>query len=379
MSPLTLSLALLLALLSLATAETILTDSAGNGVLLPTTGGNITNYISVMAPMVSTSPYHVYINLNDGASHNGGTNGEHEYFYVNTPGVGVENSTQLKFGAATLLSQQWSSSFAKDAGVTGNFMCNWTNANSAMGTYTLVFDIPAGEMLSFNMTYVQSGSSPLPISQLISITIVNPVFITGDPQFVGLRGQAYQVHGIDGAVYNIISEPHTQVNSRFVFLTEGECPVIAGKKDVNCWSHPGSYLGEISYQVVVDGELHAALVQAGPAETGLAGVQVDGTALTVGDRVELGDFTMEYTSTHGVSVTTASFEFDLRNSDLFINQALRARVPLSDLKAHGLLGQTHSAATYASSLKYIEGEVDDYVVQDGNIFGSDFLYNQFQQ
>ena len=42
--------------------------------------------------------------------------------------------------------------------------------------------------------------------------------VVGDPQFTGLRGQSYQVHGIDGAVYNLITSPQLHVNARFVFF-----------------------------------------------------------------------------------------------------------------------------------------------------------------
>jgi len=69
--------------------------------------------------------------------------------------------------------------------------------------------------------------------------------VTGDPSFVGLLGQKYQVHGMDGAVYNLISDIHLQVNSRFVFLSSGRCPIIDGLPAANCYSHPGSYLGSI--------------------------------------------------------------------------------------------------------------------------------------
>jgi len=330
--------------------------------------------------MVHTSPYHIYISINNGQGPNLPVNSaEIESFYINTPGVGVVNSSNLLFGNATLISQQYSSAFAKDAGVAGNYVRNESNPNNATGTYTLVFDIPVGETLMLNLTYMQTGANPLPVTEVVVFSIFNPITsITGDPQFVGLRGQSYQVHGIDGAVYNIISEENTQVNSRFVFLTEGACPIIDGAKDVNCWSHPGSYLGEMSFQAVIDGKLHAALVQSGPASKGFSGVQVDGKLLKVGDSTQFGDFSVELTSTHTVSVTTESFEFQLSNSDMFINQALKARVPLSQLRAHGLLGQTHSTATYATAIKYIDGEVDDYVIQDGNIFGTDFLFNHFQ-
>ena len=357
-----------------------MTDSAGNGVQLPTTGGNTSNLIAVLNTPVSTSPYHIYVSVNDGSpnSPNDPIPGEVESFYINTSGVGGVDSTALRFGNATLLSQQYSADFQHDAGVDGDYLRNQSNPNSAAGTYTFVFDIPVLSTLTFNLTYTNTGFPPLPIVEFVQITIFNPASVIGDPQFVGLRGQQYQVHGIDGAVYNIISERELQVNSRFVFLTEGQCPVIKGKKDSNCWSHPGSYLGEMSFQAVVDGKLHAALVQAGSAKTGFAGVQVDGEALAVGDKVTFGSFSVELLSSHDVRVSTQSFDFALHNSDAFINQQLRANVPLSQLSAHGLLGQTHSLKTHPSALRYIEGEVDDYVVQDGNIFGSDFLFNQFR-
>ena len=373
-----LALALLAALFSFVAAETIVTDSVGNGVSLPTTGGNATNFITVLNSQASTSPYHLYVSVNDGLGPNGAVSGEVESFWVNTPGVGIVNTNALLFGNATLISQQFSSSFAKDAGVSGNYLRNGSNPNTDSGTYTFIFTIPVLSTLTFNMTYVNTGMNPLPIVEVIQITIFNPVSgITGDPQFVGLRGQQYQVHGIDGAVYNIISEESTQVNSRFVFLTSGDCPVLDGAKDVNCWSHPGSYLGEMGFLAAVDGKVHRALVSAGSAKRGFVSVQMDYKQLQVGDKVTFGEFSLHLRSTHIVTVTTDSFEFHLSNSDLFINQALKARIPLSELRAHGLIGQTRSTRTYPTSLRYIEGDVDDYVIADSDIFGTDFVYNRF--
>ena len=202
--------------------------------------------------------------------------------------------------------------------------------------------------------------------------------IRGDPQFVGLRGQSFQVHGIDGAVYNLISEPNTQVNGRFVFLSEGQCPMIDGLPADNCWSHPGSYIGELSFQQVVAGRTHAALVTSGDAKRGFAAVQMDGKALQVGDKAVFGSFSLEFRSAYSVAVSTEHFEFVLDNSDLFINQAMRSKVPLSKLSAHGLLGQTHSSKTYKGAIPQIEGRVDDYSLADGDLFGDDFVFNQFQ-
>ena len=241
--------------------------------------------------------------------------------------------------------------------------------------YTANWTFPFSGILT--VTYQDQTGSTGVRADSISTFFTN-ITAVGDPQFVGLRGQSYQVHGVDGAVYNIISEKNTQVNSRFVFLTKGECPIIDGVADTNCWSHPGSYMGEMSFQQVVDGELHAALISSGSAKKGFSMVQVDGKALAIGDKVEFGSFSVTQTSTHQVTVQTETFEFLLSNSDLFINQQLRSKVALSKLQSHGLLGQTHSTKVHATPLRYIEGEVDDYVIADSDIFGDDFVYNQFQ-
>ena len=42
--------------------------------------------------------------------------------------------------------------------------------------------------------------------------------VSGDPSFCGLRGQLFQVHGLDGGVYNLISDAAFNLNSRFTFL-----------------------------------------------------------------------------------------------------------------------------------------------------------------
>ena len=217
-------------------------------------------------------------------------------------------------------------------------------------------------------------------SESITMFFVNqaaPV-VVGDPQFVGLRGQSYQVHGMDGAVYNLITESNTQVNSRFVFLTEGECPTVDGKvNSVGCWSHPGSYMGELSFQAVVDGKLHAALVTSGDAKKGFASVQMDGKSLKAGETVSFGAFSLTYTNSHSAYITLDNYNIDLSNSDKFLNLALIAKVPLSQLRSHGLIGQTHSTKTYKNTVKYVEGEVDDYIVTDDDVFGTSFPFNKF--
>jgi len=78
-------------------------------------------------------------------------------------------------------------------------------------------------------------------------------------------------------------------------------------------------------------------------------------------------------------VSMENFEFELSNSDGFVNQAVRAKTPLSQLTSHGLLGQTHANKVYATAARYIEGQVDDYAIGDNDLFGNDFVFNKFQQ
>ena len=87
------------------------------------------------------------------------------------------------------------------------------------------------------------------------------------------------MHGIDGAVCNIISETHTQVKARFVFHSQRRCPIVDGAPDNNCWSHAGSYLGELSFQQVINDSLHTALFSAGDAKTGFVQVLFDEQAV----------------------------------------------------------------------------------------------------
>ena len=262
----------------------------------------------------------------------------------------------------------------------GSYLGTPTSPNRNVGVYTFAFTIPQGLSLRLNLTYNNTINPE--IIDYIHISITNPnksSTIVGDPQFIGLRGQSYQVHGVDGAVYNLISEHNTQVNARFTFLSSGACPIINGIADTNCWAHPGSYLSELSFQQHVDSILHALLVTAGTAKQGFSYIQMDGKPLRVGDTVSYGSFSVSFNSTHSVTINMEHFVFILTNSDMFVNQAVRAVVPLSQLgECHGLLGQTHSNRVYPTALRYIVGGIDDYSIVGDDIFGDSFPYNQFQ-
>jgi hypothetical protein len=199
----------------------------------------------------------------------------------------------------------------------------------------------------------------------------------GDPQFVGLRGQSYQVHGMHGAVYNIITGADMQVNARFVFLTSGHCPVQDSVPDTNCWSHPGSYMGAMSFQVRVKGVVHQLLAIAGPAGLGFSAISLDNSPLWAGAIRTLDSFNITVRSSRLLDIDTTAFTFQLSNSDNFINQAVSPRISLSQLGTHGLLGQTHSTKVYPSKVRHIQGEVDDYAIADNDLLGTNFVHNLF--
>ena len=270
-------------------------------------------------------------------------------------------------------------------------VCLIPNSGSTSATSTLVTIVLGAPVSVANFgvvtTAVLTGNL---LSQLgVTLTQTPTVFafaassgVVGDPQFTGFRGQSYQVHGIDGAVYNLITSPELQVNARFTFLESGRCPVINGE-DVrsNCWSHPGSYLGEIGMRMRLTeaSEEHRLHVQAGDRLVGFTAVSVDGVQLPVGGSVQpAAGMTINRVSSHELRVSTRLFSFELHNSDLFINQAVKANVPIAQLSTHGLLGQTHKRVAMGAGVKQVvEGEVDDYVVAEDTVFGTDCVYNQY--
>jgi hypothetical protein len=184
------------------------------------------------------------------------------------------------------------------------------------------------------------------------------------------------VHGVAGSVYNLISDSSLQYNSRFVFIEAGVCPVVDGLTlRGECFSHPGSYLGELGLKTTAGERIR---VVAGAAAEGFAAVEVNGEALRVGDSVLLAGKagSVSLNNTHSAEVRVGRWSLALTNSDMYINQRVRV-AELASVRAHGMLGQTWRTATYPNSIKYIEGTVDDYTVRSGDIFGDEFVFNMY--
>ena len=222
----------------------------------------------------------------------------------------------------------------------------------------------------------------------------HPSGAKGDPQFTGLRGQRFQVHGVSGTVYNLITDSALQVNARFDFLASGSgsrTDVVATQP----WTHPGTYMGAMSFQVRRGGNsshVDVVVVEAGGPEEGFASVSINGqrvthphtwqsessSELSVSDSATL---TVQFVHSHVLELHTRQFHFRLVSSDRFINHEVAPTVPLHALHCHGLLGQTRLDRRYSTALRYVEGSVDDYAVavaKDGTaLLGSDFEYDLF--
>ena len=187
---------------------------------------------------------------------------------------------------------------------------------------------------------------------------------------MGLRGQSFQVHGIDGVVYNLVVDNGLFVNARFGFRASGRCPAVP--EPTNCWSHPGSYLDEVGVVTAGGDKLHVA---SGGWNEGFRFVDLNGVNLSVGTHTRADDFDAIMLSNYSLRLTVGNFELHLENSDYFINIVQLRVLEWSKLSSHGLLGQTWRRPSKAGhQVADIEGDIDDYVEQNNDLMGTALVY-----
>lgn len=222
-----------------------------------------------------------------------------------------------------------------------------------------------------------------------------PGGVLGDPQFTGFNGQSYQVHGTSGTVYNIISSPSFTYNALFTYLESGKC-----RQGTGCFSHPGNYFGAVGIVIRDSGNnSQELLVSAGDVAVGLNVVLNNATVAVSSAPLHIGDYTVSLPSAFELLLESTEFVIRVQNSDGFLNQdisigsSLARQIAnykrsvkssaegadrLAEELPHGILGQSWSTKTYQNRWKHIQGQLFDYVVQDG-ILGHDFKYNRFEQ
>ena len=281
------------------------------------------------------------------------------------------------------------------------------------GALQIDFGGPFSSPFFTNTPYISGFQSQYDLPNDVFVSKEAPVAgldcpcIVGDPQFVGLLGQSYQVHGMDGGVYNLISDAMLQLNARFRFLTGGRCErdAVTGAPLYVCWSHPGTYLSAIGLRTAAGDTI---VVTAGNAETGFESVLLNGCPMELPASSGKLDATglPVITVSHPDASTDANASssrppltlhlFDLRtlviahaglytltiqNSDGFVN-LLRLEVSSMsslrhDVQSHGLIGQTWQRRVDGPEVAALQGYVDDYAEESGELLGCGVLYNKF--
>jgi len=221
--------------------------------------------------------------------------------------------------------------------------------------------------------------------------------VIGDPQFAGLQGQQYQVHGYAGEVFNLVSAPQFSFNAKFVYISTGTCTY----NNTACWTHPGTYLDDLGFVVGRD-KIRA-----------VAGTHSEGLQLWLNDAPVIAapgklayksadeSTFLAHPSNDRFVLRTPLFQVEVTNSDHFFNLRVmlldedllhagatplvlrHASAEPAELTAvypsapiHGLIGQTWRNVRYAEGRAY-EGAVEDYMIQSQNVFDPVFPYSQF--
>jgi len=219
--------------------------------------------------------------------------------------------------------------------------------------------------------------APPTTSNACTLPICSRTSVLGDPEFVGFRGQKYEIHGIPGSIFNIISSPHLQYNAEFVYIGAKSHRACNATR-THPWTHPGTYLGQLGVMVGTD-RVH---IQAGDCETGIKSVTVNGKAMKVGQSVHFAEKqSLKFVDEFTLRFHLKEVELELTNSDNFFNQEVSmTRYGERTQQMHGLLGQTWQSKTYKDDKgrkHFIEGHPHDYLVQDDDLFGTDFVFNKF--
>jgi len=219
---------------------------------------------------------------------------------------------------------------------------------------------------------------------LFSITVAAAA--SGDPQIYGIQGQEFQIHGTPDDVYNMVSTSDLQLNSHFVYLSEGQCDNFTA-----CFTHPGTYIDIAAFVLGAD---HVR-IQAGSIKTGLR-LFINEVEKTLSSHVHnVAGATITFSQSRKIEVSTSALVFSIMSSDHFMNiesglvdpallakgsklvKARPGQQVYPEVRMHGLLGQTWKNVEYTDGSS-IEGSVADYQVQDG-LYGTDFSFNQYNK
>jgi hypothetical protein len=205
--------------------------------------------------------------------------------------------------------------------------------------------------------------------------------IQGDPQFVGIHGQSYQVHGLPDRIFNLISTFNLQLNSKFSYLDSGyNAAQMASSRVKNMklpitasWTHPGTYLTELGLKI----DSAKINVVAGSYKDGFAALTLNGVKINVGEKIKLNkDSYIHCITRNALRVHTPIFKFKIVNSDMFFNidninfSELQNKISVDQIS--GIIGQSVDP-----KFKNIDNLYDFLIQDDGDIFSDQFADNRF--
>ena len=254
--------------------------------------------------------------------------------------------------------------------------------------------------------------SPLPVNFIAFNPALLPVQYlgctasgVGDPEFTGFNGEKFIVKGLVDRVYNVLSLPTLQLNTRFIPLTAGQAmnntqqqsvrhrqsKLMAALKrggagagagnrlpSTTSWSHDGLYMGETGVQLAG----HKLLIKPGAYESGFEAVELDGQELAVSSEpVQLLDgSSITRSSSSVVDIASKDVLFTLVNSDHFVNIHSAVLAPSSDVEhVDGLLGHTASPNFHVERTKEFKQHVEeDFLLPEGeDVWSTSFDHNQY--
>jgi len=225
--------------------------------------------------------------------------------------------------------------------------------------------------------------------------------VLDDPHFIGFQRQEYEIHGISGHIYNIISFYNLQLNAKFLHY------------DTEFLSEYSTWFSEVGLQ-------YEKLVYIYVTANGR--MLCNNKTIPVNETLTIGPVTLQRIGDHILYIKSPEFTFEFHVDTVGHEQWCSQGCPHIDIKAsmqngvshtwlsasvlglkehshvedeattssginilgkvHGLLGQSIHGVVYEKNdinLAYIEDEVEDYCIKSGDIFGTDFKFNQFNE
>ena len=202
----------------------------------------------------------------------------------------------------------------------------------------------------------------------------------GDPQLKGFLGQSFQVHGLDGGVYSVLSEKEVQVNARFTFLEGGRCPP---KIETPCWSTLALTLALCPLVLHPAPLCSSSRRRQQRLRSRRARRQVALIRQAQHQLLLRLVYRRPYHERMARGGDRRPVHMQLDNSDSFIN-LVSVRVSdwsklVHEVQPHGLAGSDVKRQRLGLDVKEVEGRIDDYLEANNDMMGNEFMYNKFEQ